>query len=320
MPALTGKNEPVRCCLCGGVNTSVLETLRAADIVRLYRRQLRVDVAAEFGEVTEIEFRRCADCDLRFFTPRVTGSEKMYESLQRYSWYYLDEKEEYAYAAQFIGADDSVLEIGCGKGAFGKRLQVSEYVGLEFSVEAARMAQAKGLRVLHESVQDHARRNTGRYDVVCAFQVLEHVSDCADFISASLACVKPGGLLIYSVPSSDSFLAVVANNMLNMPPHHITWWSDRCLTGLANRCDMSLVALGHDKLADLHRRTYLIAVLLRALRGKPGTESRILNPTTSFYLLSKFAALGARFLERGFSDRRVLPDGHSVTAIYRKCS
>src|SRR5579871_4913773 len=117
------KSKPIRCYLCGGGNVSTLEPLRTADIARLYRRLLHIDVAAEFGEVAEIEFCRCADCDLSFFTPQITGSEKMYESLQRYLWYYLEEKEEYTYGAQYIHAEDSVLEIGCGKGAFGAHLQ-----------------------------------------------------------------------------------------------------------------------------------------------------------------------------------------------------
>ncbi|MGV2387332.1 MAG UNVERIFIED_CONTAM: hypothetical protein LVR29_00250 [Microcystis novacekii LVE1205-3] len=56
----------------------------------------------------------------------ITGSENFYEKLQVFDWYYLEEKNEYDYASQFIKPSDSVLEIGCGKGSFCSKDRVAK--------------------------------------------------------------------------------------------------------------------------------------------------------------------------------------------------
>ena len=42
------------------------------------------------------------------------------------------------------------------------------------------------------------------------------------------------------MPSDDSFLALSVNN-LNMPPHHITRWSDQALRNLTKLLNVELV-------------------------------------------------------------------------------
>jgi 2-polyprenyl-3-methyl-5-hydroxy-6-metoxy-1,4-benzoquinol methylase len=78
-------------------------------------------------------------------------------------------------------------------------------VGLEFSRKAKEIAFSNGIIIENESIQSHSVAHPAKYDVVCAFQVLEHVSEIRSFIESSIKALKPGGLLIYSIPSADSF-------------------------------------------------------------------------------------------------------------------
>jgi len=98
----------------------------------------------------------------------------------------------------------TVLEIGCGQGAFGSRLAGSvDYLGLEpdpnsFAVAQARIEPRGGTVIngTHEAAPDGRR-----YDLVCAFEVLEHIEDDKAALAEWIRFVKPGGHLVLSVPA-----------------------------------------------------------------------------------------------------------------------
>jgi SAM-dependent methyltransferase len=100
----------------------------------------------------------------------------------------------------------SILELGCGMGGFGMRLaQLAPggYTAVEpddGSFETARQRiESVGGTVIHG---DHNKVPTGtQYDLVCAFEVLEHIADDAAALADWLPLVKPGGHLLLSVPS-----------------------------------------------------------------------------------------------------------------------
>lgn len=101
-------------------------------------------------------------------------------------------------------APTTILEIGCGQGGFGARLATgSSYTGIEpdansAAVAAARIAPRGGtvLNVDHTAVAD-----TGGYDLVCAFEVLEHLADDDAVMADWITLVRPGGHLLLSVPA-----------------------------------------------------------------------------------------------------------------------
>ena len=99
----------------------------------------------------------------------------------------------------------SVLEIGCGTGhvltAFVAGRRWDRAVGSE--LHAAGLAFARGrLPGWVELVQMDARRIPARnaFDVVGAFDVIEHIADDAEALRAMFAAVRPGGGVVVSVP------------------------------------------------------------------------------------------------------------------------
>ncbi len=101
-------------------------------------------------------------------------------------------------------APESILEIGCGMGAMGMRLaHMASYTAVEPDDQSFAAAHARitplGGTVIHG---DHTQVPADtQYDLVCAFEVLEHISDDADALDQWLPLVKPGGHLLLSVPS-----------------------------------------------------------------------------------------------------------------------
>jgi 2-polyprenyl-3-methyl-5-hydroxy-6-metoxy-1,4-benzoquinol methylase len=306
------------CPLSGSSSVSLIEEINVSDLIKMYGEFFKVDGYKEFGDLKKLGYYHCKESDLRFFYPMVTGSEKLYEQLQKNKWYYMDDKSEYDWANTFIEKTDLVLEIGCGKGAFAHKISAQKYVGLEFSQKAKEIAFSQGIIIENESIQAHSLANPGKYDVVCAFQVLEHVSEIRSFIESSLNALKPGGLLIYSVPSSDSFLSIVTNNILNMPPHHVSFWSDDCLKYVAQIFGIKLVSIEHEKLANIHKLWWASSIILESLRNLLGVQSRLVDMSLNYKILAKISSFAGKVLAKGLVNPTVLPDGHSVTVVYQK--
>lgn len=96
-----------------------------------------------------------------------------------------------------------MLEIGAGEGAVGARLARSyRYVGLEPDQSSCAVARARiepsGGRVVCGDIT--ALEAGDSYDLLCAFEVLEHVAHDAETLAAWAKHVKPGGWMMLSVP------------------------------------------------------------------------------------------------------------------------
>ncbi|REJ49653.1 MAG: methyltransferase domain-containing protein [Microcystis flos-aquae DF17] len=308
------------CPLSGSANLVLRETIEVKALIKLYSRWGGFDISSEFLDLETINFYHCLDSDLKFFHPLVTGSESFYQELQKFKWYYMDDKEEYDYACNFITSEDRVLEVGCGKGAFSQKIKTSNYTGLEFSSKAIEIASHANINVLNQIVEDYCVSNSDSYDIVCSFQVLEHVSNPKSFIESCLKCLKKGGLLIISVPSDDSFIGSLKNNILNMPPHHVTHWSDKALQYVANCFGLKLIDIHHEKLADIHRRLYARELVIKSLDNlfKNNQNYSLVDISTNYQVKLKISQVIASFISAGLTDDRIKPIGHSVTVVYQK--
>ncbi len=277
-------------------------------------RDLGID-PVEWISTPTIDYQHCAACDLRYFDDALAGPEEMYRELERFPWYYLESKPEFDVAIDHLDGAERILEIGAGAGAFGRLVSDRTYVGLELNAAAADRAVASGLDVRPESLHDHATSGAGSYDAVVSFQVLEHVPAVGSFIRECRRCLRAGGRLIVSVPSHDGFMGVELNSILDLPPHHLTQWSDRCMSELSSLFDISLVGLAHDEIAPYHRANYLRQRYLDRI-GLRRTDARPIRASGTLHAVDRVVHKGAGMWGR--LRRPALPAGfgHSVTACY----
>jgi 2-polyprenyl-3-methyl-5-hydroxy-6-metoxy-1,4-benzoquinol methylase len=307
------------CPLCHCKESEELATLKTGTIISAHRGLLRQILGRDFATFSELRYLSCRNCDLKFFDPALTGSPEYYEQLAlRYESYYLEDKSEYDFAKTFINEDDKVLEIGAGKGVFAKKISAKRYIGLELSLKAIEMALRQGVELIDELIEEHSLKNEETYDVICAFQVLEHISDIYGFISSCIRCLKHKGIIIYSVPSADSYVSLVPNATLNLPPHHISHWPDSTLRNVTKIFPLELVKIEHEILADIHKRNYSVTVCEQAINSLIGRKHTLLDISLKGKIVRSFASLFSRFFVRGLADSRIRPQGHSVTVVYRK--
>lgn len=309
----------MNCPLCCSDHLQHLEEIPGRHLANLYKTRLGIDVDSLLPKHASIDYMACRECDLRFFSPAITGDERFYNALQVHPWYYLDAKAEYRHAAGLIQREDRVLDVGCGKAAFAGLIPSNQYTGLDFSVEAAALAARRGTRILNQTVEQHAQHNAGAYDVVASFQVLEHVAEVRSFLSAAVDCLKPNGLLILAVPSFDSFLGMAENAVLNLPPHHVTHWTDRALESIADLLQLRKPEIWHEELSSLHAKWYSNTVTHHQRLNRWGLTSKQVAGALSEKIIRKLIRLtnvGGQEIQEVSTAGAVR--GHTVVATYRK--
>jgi len=302
------------CLLCEGNDTELITTIKTRDIQKIYKRLFAIDISSFFKEHDKIGFHRCRECHLLFYSPVINGDQFLYDHLQTFDWYYLKDKFEFEFAKQFIRSDDYVLEVGCGSGQFANLLNAKNYVGLELSERAQLMAFHN---VHMQTIEEHAINARQKYDVVCSFQVLEHVEKPGSFVRSCISCLKPGGMLILSVPSEDSFLTIVEDGVLNMPPHHLTRWHDKTLIWLAEKFNMEIVSIQHEQLDGIHIHGYATELIRAVIKRMFHIKTKTVSTSVAHRLFTLICQIFGKYYSQILSNPSLRPAGQSVTLVSR---
>ena len=311
------------CPSCHSAAFDVLDRVSSAALVGGYRQpHLAIDISALLpAACTGLDLQACRRCGLRWFVPMPAGDASFYERLQHHPWYYQTDKPEHAHVAAQIGPGQSVLEVGCGAGAFAAHLAPSvSYRGLEFNDAAVQRALAAGLDVSKRAVESEAEAQPAQYDVVCHFQVLEHVPELAAFMRACVTALRPGGRLIVAVPSEDSFLRIAGAAWLNMPPHHVTRWTDAALTHLFEALGVEVESVWHEPVAAYHADWYAAVLSEHAVARLLGLRASLAGggwAARLAYRAGRIPVLRRWLLARGEAAFEFSGRGHTVCVMGR---
>jgi SAM-dependent methyltransferase len=257
--------------LTGTPYVRLVKTTPSAQVVRNWREQLGIDVEEELRGATSIALFECVGSGLRFFVPNhIAGSTRLYQRLQKFDWYYMSDKWEHTVALEDLRGSQRVLEIGCGAGAFIRRLQRlgCTVEGVELNEDALATARDAGLPVRRLTLDELFQAGC-RYDAICAFQVLEHVPDPKTFLEDMIQLLNDGGRLILSVPDNDSFLKHASLHLLDEPPHHMTQWTEKVFAFLTGIFPLDIDTVRHEPLAPYHVGWYASIQAGRWIVGGP---------------------------------------------------
>jgi 2-polyprenyl-3-methyl-5-hydroxy-6-metoxy-1,4-benzoquinol methylase len=98
-----------------------------------------------------------------------------------------------------------LMDVGCGNG--GTLSLAAELgwnaTGLEIDLAAVKAARTRGLNVI-QGTYEELDNHKNKFDCVMCSHVLEHVHDPLNFLIKLSACLRPGGVLLLSLPNSKS--------------------------------------------------------------------------------------------------------------------
>jgi SAM-dependent methyltransferase len=101
--------------------------------------------------------------------------------------------------AEFGIQKGTLLEIGCGNGFFLEEALAQGYVtvrGVEPSSVAVAKASPKVQSYISCDIMHSGLFDPGQFDVVCMFQVFDHIPDPGTLLDECFRVLKPGGLLL----------------------------------------------------------------------------------------------------------------------------
>jgi ubiquinone/menaquinone biosynthesis C-methylase UbiE len=172
---------------------------------------------------------------------RFTG-ERILPDIPELRATFLQSKAVYEFAAEYVGGK-TVLDCGAGEG-YGPALlakRAASVIGLDYSAEAVIYANGKygdapNLRFLQGDASQLPFEDDS-FDVLCCFQVLEHLDDGPGFLFEARRVLKPGGKLILTTP--NRLWAGTGPN-----PHHVLEYSEDELQELLEIVFPSVQMLG----------------------------------------------------------------------------
>jgi 2-polyprenyl-3-methyl-5-hydroxy-6-metoxy-1,4-benzoquinol methylase len=301
----------VSCPIWPDDQVELIEEISRDDVIWIYLHTFGVDISPEITEPAIRLYRNPAK-DYYFFSPMRAGTENFYKKLYS-KMGYSTQKPEFNWVAQRIPRKSKLLDVGCGTGNFSKSVQEADYLGIDFNEESIATAKASGVNAKIGSVEDLIIMDEV-FDVVTLFQVLEHVERPLELLQKCASLTRANGLLAISVPNVNSYISIRENTPLNMPPHHLSWYSLKSLIIMGNELGLKLNDCFEQPLVS--QASYVQSYLKESMNRLIGRSPSRIRRSIVDRAVSAAAYQAGRLLPT--PPLRIGPKAPSMTVLFKK--
>ncbi len=135
----------------------------------------------------------------------------------------------------FIGADDAVLDFGCGGGWVLSSISANRKLGIDINSSARDFARSIGVNTI--SSLDEAE--DGAFDVVISNHALEHTEAPLDAVRKIFTKLRPKGLAVFVVPCERYDTRYHPNNI----DRHLYTWSPMNIGNLFRHAGFDIISV-----------------------------------------------------------------------------
>lgn len=235
-----------------------------------------------------------------------------YESMARLEgrhWWFVGRRAILSDVMDRLGAKAplKILEVGCGTGGNLDMLSsFGDVTGVEPDEAARALSSTRsGALVVDGRLPDGLGLDLQTFDVLAAFDVLEHLDDDRGGLAAAAACLKPGGRAVLTVPAFPSLWS--RHDELH---HHKRRYTRAEFKALVRSAGFEI-----DRLSYFNTALLLPAILVRFIKKRTGSsagDAESVPPGFVNFILTRIFAF-----ERFILRRASLPFGLSLIAVAR---
>jgi len=194
----------------------------------------------------------------------------------RYDWCSDDPAEVAGILRDLMPARSRVLDIGCGTGAVTlavNRDKGNDVWGVEPDPTRAAVARSRGINVACRTFDREFLDGCAPFDVIMLTDVLEHVAAPGEFLGLALDALKPGGIVLLSVPNVAHWTVRLGllfgrfdyRETGILDATHLRWFTKRTICDLCKNCGLDVLSVQQSAGTELSE--YREALPWRVLPG-----------------------------------------------------